>query len=151
MFDKGKEVRFMKNKKDKKGIRLSRIVSLVLLTLCSLFTYTSVYAADVAVYSLNNWDAFKRSKQDIVNEYDRLLNYVTDEKMDYAINPSVVSPFNAGQLNDYTHKAMTDYANFYRYLAGVPQFSSRSTHLLDLQTGALVRYIYYNSTGRLAN
>lgn len=108
------------------------------------------------IINLNELEPFKgRTKQEVVLKYH---NTKIDEYYDhgmvnsyYKTEPSLVTPYAGGELKEEVHQAMSDMANYYRWLAGVDEYEQRSFHSDRLQAGAVIQNLYYKAEGKLTH
>ncbi len=97
------------------------------------------------VFDASTFESFKdRTAQQVADEYAKARyageTYVNSDSSSYYSTPASTSaPYNAGVLTDDTHKAMTEMANFHRWLAGEYPLKVSSTHSDKLQAEALDR------------
>jgi hypothetical protein len=62
----------------------------------------------------------------------------------YVSQPNLTAPYDAGELTQDTHNAMTAMTNFYRWLMGNQPYQTTSQHSDQLQAGALIRKFNFN-------
>ncbi len=102
------------------------------------------------VYDASEMEAFQgRTKQVVADAYSAARyageTYVNgDSSTYYSETPSFEDPYDGGQLTEDTHIAMTEMANFYRWLVGVDTLQATSAHDDQMQAGALVRCYDFN-------
>lgn len=151
--------KMQKKKLRKKGLLAIVLFATILFSISFLCLETK--AIEVVVYNANDREVFKnRSKKEIASEYNKAKNAgftykEGDEKSYYKNKPSVVAPYNGGELTEDTHIAMTALTNYYRWLVGSKPLNT-SSHSADLQAGALVRiwnhnHIINNTQGKPAD
>lgn len=121
-----------------------------------------VVASEKTTVNLNDLPIFKnRTIDDVATEYYKVLkpeyynSKMTLEK--YPIfksnnEPSIASPYRAGEMEERVHHSMTDMANYYRWLVGVEKFRlGPSVHSDSLQTMAVLEYLYFRDTNQLSH
>ena len=107
------------------------------------------------VFDASTFESFKdRTAQQVADEYAKARyageTYVNSDSSSYYSTPASTSaPYNAGVLTDDTHKAMTEMANFHRWLAGEYPLKVSSTHSDKLQAEALDRNFEWGHVQRV--
>lgn len=113
----------------------------------------SVKGADNTII-LNELEPFKgRTEEEIASRYYKAKNdgYYNSTANYYQNEPSLVAPYKGGKLKNDVHQAMTDMANYYRWLAGVDEYTRESEHQDDLQAGTVIQNLYFNVTNKVSN
>ena len=108
--------------------------------------------ADTApvLYDASQMGTYKsRTIQQVADKYAAARNCSevyndADSSTWYKIPASTKAPYAYGELSAETHKAMTAMTNFYRWLAGVDELRSGSSHSASLQAQALDRNFEFN-------
>ena len=129
--------------------QLSRLLAVVfsLALMLSILPVSSLAVGtdDAAVYDAAEISIFKdRTPQDVADRYSA-AQYVSmtysngDSSTWYTTPASTQAPYAAGVLTADTHKTMTAMTNFYRWLVGVPELTTVSTHSDSLQAQVLDR------------
>ena len=131
----------------KQRTRRTLLTLLLALTLC-LTLAAPALAADPVVYSGDTLFP-GRTKAEIAQHYkavfpDGCTYDPTNEESWYSAAPSLEAPYRAGRLTDDTHKVMTAFTNYFRWLVGVEPLKTVSQHSDDMQKAALVRNWEFN-------
>lgn len=106
----------------------------------------------VAKYNANDLEIFsERTMEEVGEQYSYAIynagSYDNRYKDTwYKREPSLVSPYDPGELNADTHQAMLDMINFYRWLMGCEPVTATMEYAEDLQYGAMVRNFYCDHT-----
>lgn len=98
--------------------------------------------ADNRVINGNDFDIYKRSKDDIANKWT--IGEIDDSVPIFISEPSYVSPYKAGVVTDEYLAEVVDNLNYYRYLVGVPEILEGTTNDPSLQTAEVVQTLYAN-------
>lgn len=123
--------------------KLSYIL-LVLVMILPMMVY-----ADNRIINGNDFDIYKRSKEDIANKW--VSGEIDDEVPIFVSEPSYVSPYKAGVTTDEYLAELVENLNYYRYLVGVPEILEGTTNDVELQTAEVVQTLYANKTHSLTH
>ena len=105
--------------------------------------------ADNRVIDGNEFDVYKRSKEDITNKWN--VGQIDKGITIFESMPSYVAPYKAGVTTDEYLREVTDNLNYYRYLVGVPEVKVYPKNDVSLQTAEVVQTLYVNKTRKLTH
>ena len=117
---------------------------LILLMMIPFMVY-----ADNRVIEGNDFDIYKRSKEDIASKY--AVGAIDESVPIYITEPSYVSPYKAGITTDAYLAELVDNLNYYRYLAGVPEIEESTTNDPELQTAEVIQTLFVETYRRLTH
>ena len=103
--------------------------------------------ADNRVINGNEFDVYKRTKEDIYNKWKTgKLDIPSNYNDIYESLPSYKAPYKAGVVKQSYLDDVVDNLNYYRYLVGSPEVTIKTSNDNDLQTAEVVQNAYYNAT-----
>lgn len=125
---------------------MKRKYILLLLIIC----LPSVVFAKNRVIDGNEFDVYKRSKEDILDKWNT-LGVIDNSVTKYVSNPSYTNPYKAGVLTSDYLKEVNDNLNYYRYLVGVPLTTKIPVNNNDLQTAEVIQTLNVNAGNNLTH
>ena len=87
----------------------------------------------------NDIPEFQRSKADIQNAWK--IGQLDYSGSVFEVEPSYVAPYRAGVLKQSYLDDILDNLNYYRYLIGVPEVTTKMTNNEDMQTAEVLQYL----------
>ena len=87
----------------------------------------------------NDISEFQRSKADIQNAWK--VGQLDYSGSVFEVEPSYVAPYRAGVLKQSYLDDILDNLNYYRYLIGVPEVTTKMTNNEDMQTAEVLQYL----------
>ena len=108
--------------------------------------------ADNRVINGNEFDVYKRTKEDIYNKWKTGKLDVPSNYSDiYDELPSYKAPYKAGVVKQSYLDDVVDNLNYYRYLVGSPEVTIKTSNDQELQTAEVVQTAYYNATHNITH
>ena len=111
----------------------------------------SVYAENQVING-NDFDIYKRSKEDIFSKWESSkLNIPNNYNDIYERLPNYNAPYKAGIVKQNYLNSVINNLNYYRYLTGSPEIIEPTSNDNELQTAEVVQNAYVNATGNITH
>ncbi len=121
------------------------VFSLVIVLTLFIAIPNNSYATN-RVINGNDIEQFQRTKQDIQELWKNSNLKLEDGYSIYDEEPSYEAPYKGGVVKqEYLDRVLKN-LNYYRYLVGSPQITTKMSNRQDLQAAVVIQYLYYKST-----